>query len=155
MEYRTITRLAEIMAKHGLTELEVSEKDFSVRLNRQATVAAQPVVAAAAQPAAVAAVSAEAAAPVKPAVAEATCADAMFITSPMPGTFYSSSSPNAPAYVSVGDLVKVGQPVGIVEAMKVMNEIKSEVAGVVTKNLIANGAPVEYGQKLFEISPAS
>ena len=74
-----------------------------------------------------------------------------FIVSPMVGTFYVAQSPEDAPFVGVGDLVKPGKVVAIIEAMKVMNEIKSEFSGTVVKVLVENGSPVEYGQKLFEI----
>jgi acetyl-CoA carboxylase biotin carboxyl carrier protein len=76
------------------------------------------------------------------------------VTSPIVGTFYRSSSPDKPAYVEVGDVVKKGQVLCIIEAMKLMNEIESEAAGKVVQALVENGQPVEYGQALFVIEPA-
>jgi acetyl-CoA carboxylase biotin carboxyl carrier protein len=76
------------------------------------------------------------------------------VTSPIVGTFYRSSSPEKPSYVEVGDTVKKGQVLCIIEAMKLMNEIESEVAGKVVQALVENGQPVEYGQALFMIEPA-
>ena len=144
MDAKKIIRLAEIMKEHGLTELEVCEKDTKVRLSRGGA------VAAVANPAVTSAVPAEAT-PAKAPAAEAK--EALYITAPMPGTFYSSSSPEATAFVTVGDKVTPNTTVCIVEAMKVMNEVKAEVSGVITKVLAASGAPVEYGQHLFEVSP--
>jgi acetyl-CoA carboxylase biotin carboxyl carrier protein len=76
------------------------------------------------------------------------------IKSPIVGTFYSSPAPNAPPFVEVGDAVQVGQPLCIIEAMKLMNEIESEVAGEVVRAYVENGQPVEYGQSLFAIKPS-
>ena len=76
------------------------------------------------------------------------------MTSPIVGTFYRSSSPDKPPYVEVGDVVKKGQVLCIIEAMKLMNEIESETAGKIVQVLVENGAPVEYGQPLFVIEPA-
>ncbi|MDO8596919.1 MAG: acetyl-CoA carboxylase biotin carboxyl carrier protein, partial [Sulfuricaulis sp.] len=89
------------------------------------------------------------AAPVVPAVAEVPVETGQVIKSPMVGTFYRSSSPGAKAFAEVGDQVKEGQPICIIEAMKIMNEIETEVTGTVTKILVENGQPVEYGQPLF------
>ena len=91
--------------------------------------------------------------PAAPAATPATSASAIEIKSPMVGTFYSSSSPDSPPYVSVGDKVTTGQVVCIVEAMKLMNEIEAEVSGRVVKILGQNGKPVEFGQVLFLIEP--
>ena len=160
MEFKTITRLAEIMARQGLTELEVKDKETSIRLCRPASSAdaSSPAAMAAAEPAAsapaVTPAPAVAAAP-KPAAASGVAPVAAppvnYVTSPMPGTFFSSSAPEAPAFVALGDKVKPDTVVGIVEAMKVMNEVKAEVTGTITKIYVANGSPVEFGQRLFEI----
>jgi acetyl-CoA carboxylase biotin carboxyl carrier protein len=77
------------------------------------------------------------------------------VTSPIVGTFYRSSSPDKPAYVEIGDVVKKGQVLCIIEAMKLMNEIESESSGKIVQILVENGQPVEYGQALFVIEPAS
>ena len=80
--------------------------------------------------------------------------DLYIIKSPMVGTFYGSPAPNAPAFVKQGDVVRVGQPLCIIEAMKLMNEIESEVAGEVVRIYVENGQPVEYGESLFAIKPS-
>ena len=145
MNFKTIVRLAEIMSEHGLTGLEVKEKDTEIRLSRApgAPPAATPAPAPAPKPAATA--------PTPP--AEPAAPVTRFITAPMPGTFYTSSAADAPAYIAEGDVVKPDTVVCIVEAMKVMNEVKAETAGIVTRILAVNGQAVEYGQKLFEITP--
>ena len=146
MDIKKIVRLAEVMNDQGLTELEICEKDTKIRLCRggAAVPAGAPVYVA--QPAAAEEVKSEA-----PVAKEAS--KSLFITAPMPGTFYSSSNPDSMAFVTVGDRVDRNTVVCILEAMKVMNEVKSEVAGVITKILAVSGAPVEYGQPLFEVSP--
>lgn len=144
MDIKKIERLAELMNQRGLTELEICEKDTKVRLAR-GTVAVAPAPAAAAP-----APQEEKAAPEKNEGVQP-----LYITAPMPGTFYSSSSPDSMAFVTVGDRVKPNTTVCIVEAMKVMNEVKAEVSGVITRILAVSGAPVEYGQRLFEVSPLS
>jgi acetyl-CoA carboxylase biotin carboxyl carrier protein len=93
------------------------------------------------------------AAPVAPAVAE-PAEDGTVVKSPIVGTFYRSPDPNAPSFVSVGDKVKAGQILCIIEAMKLMNEIESELAGEVVKIHPENGQPVQYGDPLFTIRPA-
>jgi acetyl-CoA carboxylase biotin carboxyl carrier protein len=144
MDIKKIERLAELMNQHGLTELEICEKDTKVRLARGTVAVAPAPVAAAPAP------QEEKAAPEKNEGAQP-----LYITAPMPGTFYSSSSPDSMAFVTVGDRVKPNTTVCIVEAMKVMNEVKAEVSGVITRILAVSGAPVEYGQRLFEVSPLS
>lgn len=146
MDYRVINRLAEIMSQRGLTELEIKDEQLAIRMCRPAVgaapVSANNVSAAAAEPVPAAPAAANSAKP----------SETRFITSPMPGTFFSSASPESAPYLKLGDTVKPGAVVGIVEAMKVMNEVKSEVSGKITKILVVNGAPVEYGQKLFEVT---
>jgi len=92
-------------------------------------------------------------APVEPASAEST-EDLYIIKSPIVGTFYAAPAPNAPPFVASGDMVQVGQVLCIIEAMKLMNEIESEVAGEVVRTYVENGQPVEYGQSLFAIRPS-
>lgn len=148
METRKVIRLAEIMGQYGLTELEIKDKDTSVRLCRGGVPVAMPVATLPVATNGECAAEAEAAeAP------QAVSKPVLTVRAPMPGTFYSSSSPEAPAYVTEGDVVTPDTVVCIVEAMKVMNEVKAEVSGVITKVLAANGAPVEYGQSLFEVTP--
>lgn len=139
MDLKVVNRLAELMARHGLTEVEIEEQDSRIRVVRPAGGSVEE------QPAGGIYSSAN------EMEQEPEIDTRRYVTSPMPGTFYLSPSPEASSYVSVGDEIKPGTVVGIVEAMKVMNEIKSEVGGKVAKILVANGAPVEFGQKLFEI----
>lgn len=139
MDVKTIAKLADIMSQHMLTGLEVHEGDTSIRLSREICAVQKPLVQLPAE-------TVEAAA-----VKEAPAANTIMITAPMPGTFYTSGAPELPPFVKEGDHVGVGTVVCIVEAMKVMNEVKSEISGLVSKVLVANGSPVEFGQGLFEI----
>lgn len=145
MEIKIIARLAEIMSQHKLTELDIKEDTLSIRLCRAETQMAGTFIPAPAEPAAAPA------APTAPAAAPAIDAKIMTINAPMPGTFYSSPSPEAEAFIKEGDIVHSNNVVCIVEAMKVMNEVKAEVNGVVTKVLVRNASPVEFGQPLFEV----
>lgn len=148
-EIRELIRLAE---ETGVAELEVQRGENRVRIRKSFgaegnIVLAAPQVAAAPAPA-----------PASPAPkAEAPAAkqpDSLsYVKSPIVGTFYESSSPGAPSFVKVGDNVKIGQVVCIIESMKLMNEIEADVAGVVESKLISNGQPVEYGEKLIGIRP--
>lgn len=140
MEVKTIARLATIMSQHDLTELEVHEGEVSIRLSRESA-SARKSTALAVQEQALEAAPAN----------EVLTAKTTMITAPMPGTFYTSGAPELPAFVKEGDHVGMGTVVCIVEAMKVMNEVKSEIAGVVGKVMVANATPVEFGQPLFEI----
>ena len=139
MDIKTIAKLADIMSQHTLTRLEVREGEFSINLSRECnagTMAAAPASLEAAE---------------KSVVKEVPELQNTTITAPMPGTFYTSGAPELPPFVKEGDHVGIGTVVCIVEAMKVMNEIKAEVGGTIVKTLVSNGSAVEYGQPLFEI----
>ena len=152
MDIRKIKKLIELVEESGITELEVSEEEGSVRISR-ATVAAPANVQysiPAAAPTPVAAPVAPAAAPVAPAAAPEEIAGHK-IRSPMVGTFYRSPSPEAKAFVEVGQTVKVGDALCIVEAMKMMNRIEADTAGVVKAILVNDGEPVEFDEPLIII----
>jgi acetyl-CoA carboxylase biotin carboxyl carrier protein len=148
--------LAEIVAEHNLSELILDTKDVTLTVRRGGV--ATTVVASAPAPAQVShAVHAPfAPAPVAPAAAPAAPAPedkAHVVTSPFVGTFYRRPNPDSSNYVSLGDKVDKGQVLCIVEAMKLMNEIEADVAGKISAILVDDGAPVEYGQPLFKITP--
>ena len=152
MDIRKIKKLIELVEESGITELEVSEEEGSVRISR-ATVAAPANVQysiPAAAPTPVAAPAAPAAAPAAPAAAPEEIAGHK-IRSPMVGTFYRSPSPDAKAFVEVGQTVKVGDALCIVEAMKMMNRIEADKAGVVKAILVNDGEPVEFDEPLIII----
>ena len=152
MDIRKIKKLIELVEESGITELEVSEEEGSVRISR-ATVAAPANVQysiPAAAPTPVAAPAAPAAAPAAPAAAPEEIAGHK-IRSPMVGTFYRSPSPEAKAFVEVGQTVKVGDALCIVEAMKMMNRIEADKAGVVKAILVNDGEPVEFDEPLISI----
>jgi acetyl-CoA carboxylase biotin carboxyl carrier protein len=142
-------RLASVLSELGLSEVEVESADVRVRVQRTSVLA--PAVVA---PAAVAA-PAGAASPDRPLVAEVGGPSLVTVEAPMVGTFYRASSPTADPYVQEGDVVKEGQVLCIIEAMKLMNEIESKAAGRVARILVENSQPVEYGQPLFLIDPQS
>lgn len=163
MDLRKIKTLIDLVEESGIAELEVKEGEESVRISRYPTggLAQQVMLPPAAYgqypqpapaPAAVAAPAPAAAAPA--AAAAAPASNQHIVKSPMVGTFYRSPSPEAPAFVEVGDAVKAGQTVCIIEAMKLMNELEAEVNGRVVRILVENGDPVEYGQPLVELEPA-
>jgi len=152
MDIRKIKKLIELVEESGITELEVSEEEGSVRISR-ATVAAPANVqysTPAAAPTPVAAPAAPAVAPAAPAAAPEEIAGHK-IRSPMVGTFYRSPSPEAKAFVEVGQTVKVGDALCIVEAMKMMNRIEADKAGVVKAILVNDGEPVEFDEPLIII----
>ena len=144
MDLKEIKALIDLMQKNGLTAFEMEKDGFRISLAKEAGYA--PAMAYAAPPAApAAAVPAPAAAPAEAAPA----ASGKEIPSPMVGTFYSSPSPESPAFVKVGQKVTPDTVVCIIEAMKVMNEIKAEVSGTITEVAAENGQPVQFGQALF------
>ncbi len=153
MELRDIKALIALMRENGLTELEVEDKKGKIRLVRTADfVPPEPVRSAQPPPRPVVAV---AGAP-HPGGATAVelAENQSLLRSPMVGTFYRASAPDAAPFVQEGDTVQKGQPLCIVEAMKMMNEIESEIAGRVVKILVENGQPVEYDQPLMVIETA-
>jgi acetyl-CoA carboxylase biotin carboxyl carrier protein len=152
MDLRKLKTLIDLVAESDIAELEVTEGESKVRIVKSSTLAQNQVVMMQPgmqqqhyQPAPAAAPAADVAAAV---VTEPT---GVVIKSPMVGTFYRSAAPGSPAFVEVGTAVKLGDTVCIIEAMKLLNEIDSEVAGVVTQILVENGQPVEFGQPLFLI----
>ena len=152
MDIRKIKKLIELVEESGITELEVSEEEGAVRISR-ATVAAPANVQysiPAAAPTPIAAPAAPAVAPAAPAAAPEEIAGHK-IRSPMVGTFYRSPSPEAKAFVEVGQTVKVGDALCIVEAMKMMNRIEADKAGVVKAILVNDGEPVEFDEPLIII----
>ena len=149
MNQREIRRLADLLRDYGLTEVEVEREGVRVRLGRELpSVAASPPGSVVPGHASVGA-----AAPVVSAAPGSGEAHLLTIEAPMVGTFYRAPYPDAHPFVRDGDRVKKGQVVCIIEAMKLMNEIESKVAGRVVKVLVENTQPVEYGQPLFLLEP--
>ena len=151
MDIRKIKKLIELVEESGITELEVQEEEGTVRISRAAPAVAPAAIQYAAAP--VAPAAAPAAAPVAAAPAEAPAAEISGhqVRSPMVGTFYRSPSPEAKAFVEVGQKVKVGDALCIVEAMKMMNRIEADKAGVVKAILVNDGEAVEFDQPLIVI----
>ncbi|MEQ9405529.1 MAG: acetyl-CoA carboxylase biotin carboxyl carrier protein [Cyclobacteriaceae bacterium] len=151
MKAKEIQELINFLSDSGLEEVNIETEDFKVSIKRSAE---QRVVASA--PAAVQAAPAPVAAAPAPPSTESGSADSNLIEikSPMIGTFYRSANPESPAFVEVGSTVKPGDPVCIIEAMKLFNEIESEVSGKIVKVLIDNSQPVEYDQPLFLVDPS-
>ena len=151
MTIKEIEALGRMMKEYDLSELKVELKDCNVSLRRGEKTVAAPVVVAPA-PVAAAPAAPVAAAPAAPAAAQsAAAAPAKTIDSPLVGTFYRAASPDSDAFVNVGDRVTADTVIAIIEAMKVMNEIKAEKSGVIKEILVENGQPVEFGQPLFVI----
>jgi len=159
LSFEQIKELIEMVAKHRLHGLELERSGFKLSISgelaaaaappsRPADAASAPVAAGASAPAAAPAAAAPSAA-----AESAVAVDSHVIKSPIVGTFYASPSPDAEPFVRVGDRVRVGQVLCIVEAMKLMNEIESDVAGTVVQVYPKNAQPVEYGEPLFAIRP--
>ena len=152
MDIRKIKKLIELVEESGIAELEISEGEESVRISRSGPAVAPAPVHYAAAPAPVAAAPAAAAAAPAPAAEAAPAVPAGHqVLSPMVGTFYRSPSPDAKAFVEVGQSVKAGETLCIVEAMKMMNQIEADKSGVVTAILVEDGQPVEFDQPLVVI----
>ncbi|HUA79504.1 MAG TPA: acetyl-CoA carboxylase biotin carboxyl carrier protein [Dyella sp.] len=152
MDLRKIKKLIDLLEESNLAELEIKEGEEVVRLSRVPkggiTVAAPPAVVHAAPAAAPAAPAAAAA----PAEAASNLPAGHVVKAPMVGTFYASASPGAPAFVKVGQQVKAGETLGIIEAMKMFNQIEADVGGTVQAILLDNGQPVEFDQPMFVIA---
>ena len=151
MDIRKVKKLIELLEESGIDELEIKEGEESVRISRHSKTPAQqyyapaPMQAPAAAPVAVGPVATVTEAPTAPKL------NGFVVKSPMVGTFYRTPSPTSPAFVEVGQSVKVGDTICIVEAMKMMNHITAEKAGVIESILVENGQPVEFDQPLFTI----
>ncbi|WP_420315685.1 acetyl-CoA carboxylase biotin carboxyl carrier protein [Ekhidna sp.] len=159
MKAKEIQELISFLSESGLEEVNIETDDIKVSIKRSAEqqiVAAAPAVQAAPAPAATPAPqAAPAPAPAADGGGDTTSGGNLVeIKSPMIGTFYRSANPESPAFVEVGSSVKVGDTVCIIEAMKLFNEIESEVSGKIVKVLVDNAQPVEYDQPLFLVEPA-
>ena len=151
MELQEIRRIVELMNEHGLTHFDLTKGDFHLKLKKGADLDDLRGILSALPAAAAAAPAHAAAAPVSPAAVAAPVADGVEITSPMVGTFYIKPAPDAPSFVDVGSTVSIGQTLCIIEAMKVMNEIKAEKSGTITACVAEDCTPVQYGDVLFRI----
>jgi acetyl-CoA carboxylase biotin carboxyl carrier protein len=155
MDLRKLKKLIDLVEESGISELEITEGEEKVKIVKGggAAVAPPAPAAAPAAPAPAPAVPTAAPAPSSP-VAEGVAAapEGHAVKSPMVGTFYRTPSPDAKAFVEVGQAVKEGQIICIIEAMKLMNEIECDKSGTVKAILVENGQPVEYGQPLFVIA---
>ena len=147
MDVSRLKELIELMNRHQLAELEMEEEGVRVRLRKQSDRGPEVVTLPAAAAPPVAAVAGAPAAPAAPALD-----DSNTIKSPMVGTFYRAANPDAESFVEVGDTIEEGKVLCIVEAMKVMNEIKAERSGTIEAVLVENGDSIEFGQPLFRIS---
>jgi acetyl-CoA carboxylase biotin carboxyl carrier protein len=152
MDIRKVKKLIELLEESGISEIEIKEGEESVRISRGPTGPVMPQFISAPMVAPQPAPAAPAAAPAPQGAAMIRRKDDRnIVPSPMVGTFYAAASPTNPPFVSVGDDVKAGQVLCIIEAMKMMNQIESDRAGKITAIMVKNGDPVEFGQPLFAI----
>jgi acetyl-CoA carboxylase biotin carboxyl carrier protein len=150
MDLRKLKTLIDLVSDSNVSELEITEAEGKVRIVKASPGVAVPVMAAPTM-AAVPMAPVQAVAATPAVAAEPEAPKGHVIKSPMVGTFYRSSSPGSKAFVELGQAVKEGQPVCIVEAMKILNEIDADKSGTITQILVENGAAVEYGQPLFVV----
>ena len=163
MDFKQIQELIKMINKSNIGEVSIEEKGFKLTIKQKEEPAVQQVIAAPLQasPVAAMATAPAAASQSQPAIAaekpakaaEAPAGNTVTIKSPMIGTFYRSASPDKPPFVNVGDEVAAGKVVCIIEAMKLFNEIESEVTGKIIKVLVEDASPVEYDQPLFLVEP--
>jgi acetyl-CoA carboxylase biotin carboxyl carrier protein len=162
MDFKQIQELIKMINKSNIGEVSIEEKGFKLTIKQKeepvqqviaAPVHPQPMTAMAAAPVAVPQVSAPPAAEKPAKAAEAPAGNTITIKSPMIGTFYRSPSPDKSSFVNVGDEIAPGKVVCIIEAMKLFNEIESEVSGKIVKVLVEDASPVEYDQPLFLVEP--
>ena len=151
MDIKEIQELIKFVAKSGVSEVSIDRKDFKITIKAQGNAPAVVNMQAAPMPIAAAPVAAAAPAPGAPVANENT--NLITIKSPMIGTFYRSGSPDKPSFVNVGDKIGPGNVLCVIEAMKLFNEIESEVSGKIVKILIDDASPIEYDQPLFLVEP--
>ena len=156
MDLRKLKKLIDLVQESGIAELEITEGEEKVKIVKGGEATVTPLAPAstgAPKPAAAAASApATTPAPPPPAAPEEPVAEGHVLKAPMVGTFYRSASPESKAFVEVGQSIKAGETVCIIEAMKLMNEIEADATGVIKAILVENGQPVEYGQPLFIIA---
>lgn len=156
METKDIQKLLDFIAQSGLDEVNIETQELKISVKRYGTsapIASAPVYQPVATPQPVQQVPTPVSVPAPPTEKPASNANLITIKSPMIGTFYRSSNPESPSLVNIGDEIKPGKVLCIVEAMKLFNEIESEVSGRIVKVLVENASPVEYDQPLFLVEP--
>ncbi len=159
MEIKEIQALIKLMAANGVNEVEINRKDFKIHIVKNAAQQVNsnfaPAINPLPNPVIPVSQPIQVTLPVEdsPATAEIESRKLLTIKSPMVGTFYRTPNPDAPAFVNVGDVINTGKPICVIEAMKLFNEIESEVNGKIVKVLVENSSPVEYDQPLFLVEP--
>jgi acetyl-CoA carboxylase biotin carboxyl carrier protein len=150
-----VRELLSILNQTDIEELSLKSSDFELTIRKGSFSQAQGVSTTAVAPAAMAAVVEPVALAASPAPPSAIDKNWVAVTSPMVGTFYRASGPDEPPFIEVGDTMRLGQTICIIEAMKLMNELEAEVAGEVMEILVENGKPIEFGQPLMRVKPRS
>ena len=148
MDLRKVKKLIELVQSTGIAEIEIREGEECIRITRESNKSTQMIAAAPAAPVVAAADAPAEAAPVAPVT---PAADKHAIKSPMVGTVYLSATPGSKAFVEVGQTVKAGDVICLIEAMKMFNQIEADKSGTITARLVDNGTPVEFNQPLFTI----
>jgi acetyl-CoA carboxylase biotin carboxyl carrier protein len=151
MDLRKLKKLIDLVQESGIAELEITEGEEKVKIVKGGEASVTPLAPVAPEAPKPAAVAASAPATPAPPPAEPV-AEGHVLKAPMVGTFYRSASPESKAFVEVGQSIKAGETVCIIEAMKLMNEIEADATGIIKAILVENGQPVEYGQPLFIIA---
>jgi acetyl-CoA carboxylase biotin carboxyl carrier protein len=151
MDFEEIKQILALVKEHELAEFELSHQDFKIRIRKDSVTAPAVAVAVPVAAPVAPAASAATAAPLPPAPPVEDGEELAVVTSPIVGTFYQAPEPGAKSFAAVGDVVRKGQVLCIIEAMKLMNEIESEYDGEVVKVYVENGKPVQYGERLFAI----
>ncbi|GMQ28348.1 acetyl-CoA carboxylase biotin carboxyl carrier protein [Algoriphagus confluentis] len=154
MKAKEIQELIDYISNSGLAEVKIKTEEFELSIKKYAESSAAPVQQVVAAPAPAPVASAPAPAPAPAPTPAATPSNLLEIKSPMIGTFYLTPNPDAAPFVTEGATIKAGQTVCIIEAMKLFNEIESEISGKIVKILVSNATPVEYDQPLFLVDPA-
>ncbi|MSP58058.1 MAG: acetyl-CoA carboxylase, biotin carboxyl carrier protein [Flavobacteriales bacterium] len=160
MEIKEIQALIKLMAANGVNEVEINRKDFKIHITKNATQVVNTNFVPTTTPVSNSAIpmspEIQMMSPVKASVASVETESSHLITikSPMVGTFYRTPNPDAPSFVNVGDVINIGKAICVIEAMKLFNEIESEVNGKIVKVLVENSSPIEYDQPLFLVEPA-
>jgi acetyl-CoA carboxylase biotin carboxyl carrier protein len=154
MKAKEIQELIDYISNSGLAEVKIKTDEFELSIKKYAEQSAPRYIESAPAAPAAPAPQAIAATPATPAAPAATPSNLVEIKSPMIGTFYLTPNPDSPAFATEGDVIKAGQTVCIIEAMKLFNEIEAEISGKIVKILVSNATPVEYDQPLFLVDPA-
>jgi len=154
MKAKDIQELIDYISNSGLAEVKIKTDEFELSIKKYADQSGTRYLESAPVQIAAPAVQAVASAAATPAAPAGNPSNLVEIKSPMIGTFYLTANPESPAFVSEGDVIKAGETVCIIEAMKLFNEIESEISGKIVKILVSNASPVEYDQPLFLVDPA-